>query len=654
MTERPAAAWRRGLAFAHRGRWLAFAAWWAVMITAVVAVGSPCSSLDPSLCGPTPAEGPTLGFLLAAPVLLLASPATGYAVAVIGAVLAAATVPSPGPLVFGLFAALCVGLLTQLLPLRRRQQRSLPATPSRAANLAAARIPTSDSATTATIPTPWRARAATAAALVAVAIGCLIGYDVSTSALAAHLARSTVVDAVVQATDPDASEITVQLPDTEARTLSVNDTGVYRVGEPVPLHLDTAVRPHWVALVAEPDDLTWWQSLAVIAALFAGLLIARPVRERHRRETRGDAVVRMELVRTGRHSDTTLFLPGDSEPLARLHVRITAEAPHDADGDGDADDEDDWEDWRDDEAHTPYTVGGNDDPWYGLDPRINDAWYDDGRFDPRDDPGVDHFDPDEDETPVHVAVLVSGEWYYGGVVTATTDDGNRIARGRLTVPRRQPSVDHTPVAEHGDAGKGWIRRAFRRLYSRDSQITEVAASPVERTMAQGEVRLPATFRAARRTQWFGAAMLAGGVLVAIATPTVVHAYLDAWEALWALTTGSGLWISGIAMLLGRLVVEDQDLRIFTTARERRVPWRLLAPVNELDDTVVLTWYPGTDHASSSVDQATDVPALLETLRQRAIKRGEPRTRVRTRWRATFLLAIAYPAAAALMWWSLYR
>jgi hypothetical protein len=628
------------------------------MITAVAASGPPCSPLDPSLCGPTPAEGLTLGLLLAAPILLLPSPATGYAVAVAGAVLAGATTPAPGQAVFGLFAALCAGLLAQLLLLRRRQWQSLPTVPNPAAPSAAgpgSTVPVGPMPAPAALSTPWRGRAGAAAALVAVAVGCLIGYSVSTSALATQLARSTVVDAVVQATDSDASEITVQLPDAATRILSVADTGIYRVGEPVPVHLDATQRPPWVALVAEPDDLTWWQSLAVIATLFAGVALARPVREWRRggwrrAGVRSGAVVRMELLRHGIRGDTTLSIPGDGEPLARLRISMTVEKPHDAD------DEDNGDYWDDDEDLDPYMVGGSDDPWYTLDPRFDDAWYDDGRFDSRDDPDGDHFDPDDDndEPPAPVPVSVAGEWYYGGVVTVTTADGDRIARGRLTVPRQQPSVEHEPAQERGGARPGWLRRAFHRWYARDGQTVEQAALPVERTVDLDEVRLPVIFRAPNSARWTGAAMVAGAAILAIATPPVAHAHFDAWAALWALSTGWGLWTRGTAVLLGRLVADDRELRIITTARERRVPWRLLAPVNEFDDTAVVTWYPGMGRFTGRVEQSTDVAALLETLRRRAIDRGEPRRPARSRWRPTLLVPIVYPAAFALLWWSLYR
>lgn len=78
------------------------------------------------------------------------------------------------------------------------------------------------------------------------------------------------------------------------------------------------------------------------------------------------------------------------------------------------------------------------------------------------------------------------------------------------------------------------------------------------------------------------------------------------------------------------MIDESAVRIFTIGRERRVPWRLLAPVYEVGDDTVLTWYPGTDWAAMSVDRMVDVPALVETLRRRAVERGEPRRRRRNR------------------------
>lgn len=608
-TDRSAASWRRGMRLAHYGRWVAFAAWWAVMITVVSTSGPPCTPADPSLCGPMVGEGLTLGLLLAAPALILVSPATGYTVGIAGVALTWIFDPPPVGEIMAPFAALCAALLIQLIRLRRRQQRSLPVTSTPSAGTAVAGP-----------PTPWRGRAGFAVIFTGAAIGCLVGYVASSSSLEAHVASSVTVGAVVQATDSDDSSVTVLLPDATMRVLTVLDTAAYRPGQEVPIRVDATRRPSWVELVAEPDDLTWWQSLATIALLYAGLALARPVRERFRGGAPVGGVVRMDLGRDPGRGHATLSLPvGDLPPLARL--RVTSAAQDKAGRPDDLSDEDDW----------------SDDSWYDLDPRFDDAWYDDV-FD------ADPLGDGDEEPPDPIPVLVAGEHYYGGIVTVTTESGDPIARGKLTAPRRQrrPSGNGEPRRR--------LRSAIRRLFTKEREAPTPAA--VLRTVDTDAIHLPTAVPATLPIA--GVAMVAAGALLAIGTPFVVHAYFDAWSALAPLATGWSLWARGIGIVGGRLIIDEAGLRIVTIGRERRAPWRLLAPVHEVGDDMVLTWYPGTDSAAMSVDEMVDVPALVETLRRRAIERGEPRRRVHTFRRASLLLPLLYPAVVAMLWWSLYR
>jgi len=326
LTTADAQRWLRGLQLVHTERLvltLLFVALATVSLVAPVEV--PCTSTDPSVCGPSVPGTWALALAFATPILLLSAPALGCVSALALAVLGARY--DPVDVNHGWWSAagvLSVAVLLHLTLIRVRQRR-----------VAAARLdwlpvrgPVEPVARTLSWIRLWFIGAA-----VLTGIALTMTYQHRMSAKQDHLRQARPLDAVVLAVDNSNYTVDLQVADLVGPvTLDVYSPGRYRVGQEVPVLADFTGDTPWVRLVAEPEDPSAWLSLAILALLLAGVATIRPTRiwQAHRRMIDADRGLPVSL-RSPRSGAAVHPVDGPGPAIAKLRIsgeRDAAPAGH--------------------------------------------------------------------------------------------------------------------------------------------------------------------------------------------------------------------------------------------------------------------------------------------------------------------------------------
>jgi hypothetical protein len=231
----------------------------------------PCSPADPSVCGASLPDTWAFALFLATPILLLSAPALGCLSALLMAVLGARYDPVPGMpgwwAVGGVLSAAVLAHLTLILSRQRRVAAAGTELLPLAAPVETAR------------PGFGRTRLLYAGAAAVMGIALLLTYQQRVSVKQEHLRQARPADAVVQRLDAGNYTLDLRVAGVERLvTVEVVSTGIYRVGQTVPVLADLTGDAPWVRLVAEPEDPGDWLSFAVLALLLAGLAASRPAR----------------------------------------------------------------------------------------------------------------------------------------------------------------------------------------------------------------------------------------------------------------------------------------------------------------------------------------------------------------------------------------
>jgi hypothetical protein len=308
--------WLRGLQLFHVERLLLALIFLALGTYSWFVPGDlPCSPADPSVCGASLPDTWAFALFLATPVLLLCAPAAGCLSALLMAFLGARYDPVPGmPGWWAVGGVLSAAVLAHLTLIRSRQRR-----------VAAAGTELLPLAAPVDMARPGfgRTRLLYSGAAVVTGIALLLAYQQRVSAKQEHLRRARPADAVVQGLDANNYTLDLHVAGVERPvTVEVGSTGIYRVGQTVPVMADLTGSSPWVRLVAEPEDPGSWLSFAILAFILAGVASLRPARVwwAHRRPL--DANRRALLVSLSwPEGDAAVFAVDESGPrLATLRI----------------------------------------------------------------------------------------------------------------------------------------------------------------------------------------------------------------------------------------------------------------------------------------------------------------------------------------------
>ncbi len=161
--------------------------------------------------------------------------------------------------------------------------------------------------------------------LVAIGMGAGIAYQHTVSGERAHLARAVRVGARV-ADGPDDAQTFTPVSTVPGGPGSVQLVPLewYPEGSIQLIQLDPA-DPQWARLVAEPDDQTWWLSLAALALLLGAAVAARELSVRQARASLGSGAHPALSARVAQLPDgEVLVLPADRDiVVATLRTRPT-------------------------------------------------------------------------------------------------------------------------------------------------------------------------------------------------------------------------------------------------------------------------------------------------------------------------------------------
>jgi hypothetical protein len=302
--------WLRGLQPVHVERFLVAGAFFIPVILRVVDRPR-CSAARPSICGPSVQATWTLTLVLATVLLLVCAPTLGCLGGIALGALGMGHDPASGAR--GWWAAcgaLSFVLLVQLMMVMRRQQR-----------IAAARAEESRAPVDATPPRRllWSIYMVISVCTAFAGLWLISYYLEQVSELNAHLANAVRVEAVVQSLGDGTVDLVVPELD-RTFTVEVRDPDTYRISETVPALVDSA--GGWIRLVAEPEDLTGWLSVAILLFLVAGVILLRPVRvwRLHRRLRNNRRAILVGLGRLYTEPVAVFAVDGSGPPLATLRV----------------------------------------------------------------------------------------------------------------------------------------------------------------------------------------------------------------------------------------------------------------------------------------------------------------------------------------------
>ena len=263
--------WLRGLQLFHVERLVLVALFVLRLIVNVASAPPRCTVADPALCGPSQPADWAFALSLATLVFLVCAPALGCVGGIVLGVLGAASDPTADAL--GWWAAVAVAslfVLAHLLLIRVRQHRVTAARQDRWTLPGRTRPPT-------------RVLSAGPGLFIgvtaAVGIVFVVVYQHQLSVNREHLQAAIPLNVVVQSLNRDNQTLDLVVPGQDYLvSIDVQSTGIYRVGQTVPVLADLTGSSPWVRLVAEPDDPGWGLSFAVLALLLAGVAALRPAR----------------------------------------------------------------------------------------------------------------------------------------------------------------------------------------------------------------------------------------------------------------------------------------------------------------------------------------------------------------------------------------
>jgi len=655
------------------------ALWLVAVAVAIANDTTRCTPQDPSVCGPDSTFAFAFVVLLAIPVLLWWMPVFGCAAAVLFALadvrydnIAAAK------WAFGLHGLLCALVGWRLLH-ATAEQRRIAAAAAGSGQLAAPAGPP--------VGGPRGVgRWLVAGVLVLAGLGFFALYLHLVSDEQAHLRRAVRVPArVVEVQVDDSVTVSAHTPLDGTKEYRI---GVYDSTGPYPLHSSTPVLldprdPGWIRLVAEPQDVTYWQSagagcwlLALLWLLFRG----RWYRGLHALETAEHPALRVRIRPDGKGRALILPAAGSGadadRPIGRLAVMA---APPPATGhsmDWQSDEPDGWnsDEWRPDGWRPEGWDSGNgwenEDGWDpetdwdhedGWDHETQEAF---GRTWRDEDPtGRERFAP---PATGEDAVLV-GELCDRGVAMLVTAEQKLLPTGRLRVgldtgwPRGSsrpatPDPYSTPGAHGpGQQPSGWWQRLrAARTPAEPELFAGIAVQPSSGQLPD----LPVTVRPRVRNRLIGAAML----LAAFAgyPAAVGWGEVDLYPHV-VIALGLGrLATAGSIRLLSYLRIDHARFEISGLWWAYSVPWDRLHGVRRDGDQLSVAWQPDViievgpfddpDGPRGRQQRAERLGGTMLLLRQRALLGGLPSRRVSRRLSPTWIVLAAYGVLVLLSFW----
>ena len=588
--------------------------WVAATTVAIVVSDQPCTPSDPSVCGPALWFGYAGGLLLATPILLWTVPLAGCVTGALFSLLDVVYDTGQGiHIAFALFGSGCA-LMAWWLVVGRRRQTVLMRRVAGETRVAVSPEPIAS----------FGPRVVLGVVLLMTAGASLLWYRHQVAGIDEHLAAAQRIEVPVTALDPAASQIVVRLDASTTISIEVVSVDTYHVGESVPVFADRRGDQPWVQLVAEPDDETFWLSVAVLAAVLAGIVLGRQWRARMgcRRLGRSAAPAVDLLVEPDSRGRAVLRVPEPGGRGPRLAIVPVVYASPDAAQDEDAEQSERGE-WS--QLWTPAERAAFARSWRGEDTS--------GEFDQP---------PPWQPAPPQPATVV-GDLRDGGWVALITDEHMlvptaplRMVRPRLIMPwRRDVDVsDEEDRQRPGDLLPG-------------HPVGPAAAAPP----------LPLVLRARRRDRVLGALLL-------LAAPTALLAVLvglpeDWWQALAVLWTGGAVATRGWMRRSARVILQQAFLEVRAGFRRFRVPWARLHGVRQSDDRLYLAGDPDfgvqvgpfdardvpqppdDDHPPSCTVTAERAAGLIMSVRERGLAAGDPGTPIRQAPSNAAYLAIAY-------------
>jgi len=644
------------------------ALWLVAVIVAFASDNTQCTPQDPSACGPDSTFAFAFVVLMATPVLLWWMPVLGCLAGVTFALADVRYDNIPAAQwAFGVHGLLCALVGWRLLRGAAEQRRIA------AAATDGSQVPAAAIAQPTGLPL-GAGRWLVAGVLVLAGIGFFAWYGHQTSAERAHLRRAVQVQARVVEVRPDES-ITVQ-----ARTPS-SGTRQYRIGvydytAPYPLHSSTPVLldprdPDWIRLVAEPQDVTYWQSAGAGSWLLAAcwlLFRGRWYRRLRALETGEHPALRVRI--RPDHKGRALILPAagsgfDAErPIGRLAVFAAPPpgAAGPATGDRPAGN---WENggWGPDDGPDHYEPDDYE-PDEGWDYETQEAF---GRTWRDEDPaGVARFAP----PPVVEDAVLIGELADRGVAMLVTAEETLLPTGRLRVgrlresrhsgpgqhdPGQQPHQPHQPDQRPPGGIAGWWQRLrSSRTPAEPELFPGVAVQP-----AAGQLPdLPLTVRPRLRIRLIGAAMLLAGF---VGYPAAVWVGgLSLFQHVLVAIGFGRLAVAGSARLLSRLRIDHPRFEVSGSWWAHSVPWDRLHGVRRDGERLSVAWQPDVvvevgpfddpDGPRGRQQRAERLGAAMLLLRQRALLGGLPSRQTSSRPSATWIVLAGYAVLALVTFW----
>ena len=645
--------------------------WLVAVVVAIAADTTRCTPQDPSVCGPDSSFAFAFVVLLAIPVLLWWMPVLGC---VAGALFALADLRydniAAAKWAFGTLGLLCALVGWRLLR-GAAEQRRIVATLGDGRAVPAAGGPSAGESRGA-------GRWLVAAALVLAGIGFFAWYGHQVSDEQAHLRRAVRVQArVVELRVDDSITVQTRTPSGGTRDYRI---GVYDSTAPYPLHSSTPVLldprdPDWIRLVAEPQDVTYWQSAGAgcwllalcwllyrerwyrrLRALETGEQVA--LRVRIRPDEKGRALILPSL---GNVAD-----PGDDRPIGRLAV-LAAPPVDTAPADG----------WEHDWEHDGWEPEGwQDDGWdHETQEAFGRTWRDE------DPAGVQRFAP----PPVVEDAVLIGALHDRGVAMLVTAEETLLPTGRLRVgglrgwrqaapgshaasgqypaPGPYPAPgQHTgpdPYAGPESREPGPLLDWWQRLRGSRSPVEPELFAGVAVQPTTGHLPdLPLTVRPQVRSRLIGAAWL---VAAFVGYPVGVWlGELSLYQHV-LLTLGLGrLAAAGAARLLSYLQIDHSRFEVSGQWWTYSVPWDRLHGVRRIGDRLSVAWQPdvitevgpfddpGGPHGRQ--ERAERLGGAMLLLRQRALLGGLPGRQTSRRPSPVWIVLAGFAVLVLLTYW----
>jgi hypothetical protein len=619
--------------------------WLCAIVVAFASDSARCAPQDPSVCGPDSNFALWVVVCLATPVLLWWMPVLGCSAGVAFALADLRYDDVQGSRwAFGLHGLLCALVAVRLVRGSVEQRRIAGAASAGGRIGAVPELP--DGPGRSAVP-----RLVVAGLLVLAGLGFLAWYGHEVAGERAHLRRAVQVQAKILAVDPDWSiRVEARTPAVGTREYTI---AVYYYTDSYPMHSSTPVLvdpqdPDWVRLVAEPQDVTYWQTAGAgcFALAFCWLLQRQrwhrgvralssgehpALRVRIRPDDKGRALILPAL--------DGLSGPGDGRPIGRLAViEAPAEDVYDHAGQDDRAGQDDQ-----DEDY---------DGWdYETQADFGRAWRDE------DPAGIERFAPSLER--VEDAVLI-GDLRDRGIAMLVTADAVLLPTGRLRTGQVRGQQQSDPAGVPPDASPPqliawWRRLAGRARGGRDDLFAGAAVNPAS---LRQPPELPLTTRPRVRVRATGLLMLAAAF---VGYP--VLRWLGELHIVGAIALAGGLGrlaMAGAGRLLSYLRLEHSRFEMAGRWWTHTVPWDRLHGVRRNGEMLSVAWEPDVtidfgpfdDPAGESGrrDRAEQLGAAMLLLRQRALAGGLPGREAGSRPNLTWVVLAAYIALVLFTLW----